>query len=546
LVMRFNASRFNKQSWQFWLVGILLSIVVWWVVSLGWLGWRAVVHGQDLQRQVKAHDWVEARHSWVQLTGHASLIHTLTARLIPDVRIVVAADTCGQDVLSLLAEPPVSAREADLHVLSDVLRACQPALRELEHSWSKTWVLQRRVPQLSHLPLAQAQGLLTEVQLVLSTLQTGNHHFFLFLQNTDELRPTGGFMGSVIELTIQDGRAAWQLHDVYDIDGQFLGSVPAPAGVHEYLSSGKGWHLPDANWSLDFPTSADQIRFFLEQSGFGPVDGVGVVNMSVGRDALEVLGPVRLNDYQVTVTAENLGETLRSRRQEFFPGSRQKVHLLQQFVEQTSLLLAQASPQQWQELVNRARRYPGQKSLQFTFRQPELQSLVDRYRVAGRFNEQHAPHFLALIEANVGINKVNDSVQRGVTLTRLSPTQTSVEITYALKDPSQGYVNYLRAWVPLPWQISGVHASLPADSVPTAGTAQLSDARLVQEVGWVMSILPASTGVTSFVITHPAEASVLPWWIEAQSGVGPVPYRLQSLDGRIQDVLLDVSQEYTW
>lgn len=544
--MRFKASRFSNHGWQFWLLGIFLSIIVWWGVSLAWLGWRAAVNAQHLRQQFGAHDWMGAQVSWARLSSHVSLINILTAGVVPDVKIAVAAKECGQLGLAILAEPPVSAREANLHVLSDLLHECQPTLQTLERTWPRTWVLQRKVPQLSQLPLAQAQFLLTEAQQVLNTLQAGNHHFFLFLQNTDELRPTGGFMGSVIELTIRDGMAEWQLHDVYDIDGQFLGNVPAPAGVNEYLSSGKGWHLPDANWSLDFPTSAQQIQFFLEQSGFGPVDGVGVVNMSVGRDALEVLGPVRLNDYQVTVTAENLGEALRSRRQEFFPGSRQKVHLLQQFVEQTSLLLAQASPQQWQALLNTARRYPGQKSLQLSFHQLELQAFVDRYRVGGRFNEQQNPNFLALVEANVGINKVNDSVQRGVTLTRLSPTQTSVEITYLVKDPSEGYVNYLRVWVPLSWQISGVHVSAPAESGPTTGTTQLVDGRLVQEVGWLLSVLPASTGVTSFVITHPADAAVLPWWFEAQSGTGPVPYRLQSLDGAIQDVLLDSSQEFTW
>jgi len=57
----------------------------------------------------------------------------------------------------------------------------------------------------------------------------------VLLQNENELRASGGFIGSYGILTINDGK--WQdleINDVYQADGQLKGHVEPPAEIKKY------------------------------------------------------------------------------------------------------------------------------------------------------------------------------------------------------------------------------------------------------------------------------------------------------------------------
>src|SRR5579859_7780532 len=101
---------------------------------------------------------------------------------------------------------------------------------------------------------------LDDINTLAQILLTNTHRYVILFQNSEELRATGGFMGSYALVELQNGRLTkLDIQDIYQPDGQFYGFVEAPPGVKDYLSSGKGLRLPDANWSPDFPTSAAAI-----------------------------------------------------------------------------------------------------------------------------------------------------------------------------------------------------------------------------------------------------------------------------------------------
>ena len=121
-------------------------------------------------------------------------------------------------------------------------------------------------------------------------------------QDGAELRPTGGFMGSygVIEVG-PEGVKLEKYQDVYALPDPRRHVAPPPG-----LLMVKDFTFRDANWWMDFPTSARTMLGFWKDAGQPPVDGVIAVDPIAMRDLLEVLGPVRVASYSETFTADNL------------------------------------------------------------------------------------------------------------------------------------------------------------------------------------------------------------------------------------------------
>ncbi len=123
-------------------------------------------------------------------------------------------------------------------------------------------------------------------------------------QNPFELRPTGGFIGSIATLTV--GNAKPQQLD-YRNSGSL--NVPAPAGSEfpqpyaEYLR-GSQWLLRDANWWPDWERSARTLETFWELNDGAPVDGVVAVDLYALQEFLGVFETLDVPGYGlITATA---------------------------------------------------------------------------------------------------------------------------------------------------------------------------------------------------------------------------------------------------
>ncbi len=138
---------------------------------------------------------------------------------------------------------------------------------------------------------------------------THERHLAIFFQNPSELRPAGGFLGSFADVALgADGIRAIEVRDIYDIDGQLDANIIPPKPLQGLT---KSWGARDANWFFDFPTSARKVIEFLEKSKFYrerliSFDGAIGANVSVFQSILAAVGPIKLPDYHITITAENL------------------------------------------------------------------------------------------------------------------------------------------------------------------------------------------------------------------------------------------------
>lgn len=338
--------------------------------------------------------------------------------------------------------------------LIPLAEATAAALPLLENSWLAQKILPSSAKQL----LEHSGDLLTEAPTLLTALSKGKQRWLILFENNDELRATGGFIGSYALVTLNQGvLEELVIEDIYDADGQFAGFVHAPPGAYEYLSGGNGLRLPDANWSPDFPTAAQQVLEFFAWGEKSGITGVVALNQELVRDFLAVTGPLVLPDYPEPVTAQTLDRALRSNRDQFFPGSIQKKHLLSQTLTQLLLRLQTLSKTELAALATATTKRLTTKDIQLYATDHELQEKLDALGLTGRVGLTVRPYqggssavgvapigiapanditpaeppdfYFFSVESNVGINKANAGITRQLSLS-LQPEVTTVTTTW--------------------------------------------------------------------------------------------------------------------
>jgi hypothetical protein len=471
--------------------------------------------------------------------------------------------------LSLITELPVITTEWSPFGQVDEVAGNQPASPAvttlltrgvtLSQVASQSWLLRLVAPQtVKSLATLSADG-----EILNQALVSGNHTYLLVFQNSDEVRATGGFMGSYATVKLKDGQIAdLTIQDIYQPDGQFTGYVEAPPGVKEYLSSGKGIRLPDANWWPDFPSSAQKMLPFFGLGQETAIEGVVAVNLSVAEKLLQVTGPVFLPDYQTTVTAENIAQVARADRSQFFPGSQSKPHFLSSLFNQLKFKLDDLTPEQKAELFKHVLTSLKTKNIQLYSNRPELQELFNDHQLSGQttaqVNRQPVDLALFLVESNVGINKANRGLQRQVKLTA-SDYRTQVEITFTNTNhspsapasppsstPGTGpaeanhlhYLNYQRILVTPQTEVKTI--SLQGKSVETWDEAIITThtGEQLKQVGFLVEVPEQSTRVLSFELNHPPVGDHPQIWLQKQSGLPPTPYTV-NFNNQTKDILLE-------
>jgi len=140
---------------------------------------------------------------------------------------------------------------------------------------------------------------------ILNDILGGNgprKYLFLF-QNNQEMRATGGFIGTYGLLDIFEGHVRkFFIDGIFNPDGQLKTRIVPPGPIQKISAN---WSLHDSNWFPNFPTSAEKAAWFYEKSGGPTVDGVITMTPTVMQKLLEVTGPIEMPEYGVTVDKDN-------------------------------------------------------------------------------------------------------------------------------------------------------------------------------------------------------------------------------------------------
>lgn len=244
--------------------------------------------------------------------------------------------------------------------------------------------------------------------------------YLVLAQDPAELRPAGGYTGTVGIVRFQDGLLTERsFDDVYRLDLKpgvpFV--EPPEALANHLLTGGSSWQLADATWSADFPTAAQKaLQLYSLESGDSNVDGVIAITTDALDRLLLVTGPVEVPDYGVTVHPGDVTlTTLALTRGVSTPTSTRKAFLDELAGTIIDRIYA-LPPQAWPELVQAFEDIADQRLMLTWFKDPAAEALVAGSSIGGAVR-QDAGDYVYVVEANLApTSKYNLVVDRRDTL----------------------------------------------------------------------------------------------------------------------------------
>ena len=318
---------------------------------------------------------------YLELGSAAATSLDLAAGLVD--RLTSGGDSPNEPLPELVA-----VLNAERVTIRDQLAGVERASRRLDALLMTAGTLldERRTAALQHAIETQRTALMAALLAPNALGSPTPRRYLLLAQKSDELRPTGGFIGNVAFVTVANG----ELRDLtylrsYLVEDPTRPRVPAPPPFRRYQGM-RDWNLRDANWHPDFRTSADEIQRFLALNNVEPVDGVLAFDQQALGILLAAIGPVEVPGHEVRVTTANAYTVL-----EHFAhstGDRRAWFSERPFYAAlTSALL--------DSIARRLRSDPGtvmgavqamvaEKHLLAAFEEPDMQRLVEQIGAGGR------------------------------------------------------------------------------------------------------------------------------------------------------------------
>ncbi|MEI7741871.1 MAG: DUF4012 domain-containing protein [bacterium] len=300
--------------------------------------------------------------------------------------------------------------------ISSVLRAkinpVQTALHEIRVDFDAFSSMARLLPEL--------------------LVKGGERNMILVFQNSDELRPTGGFIGTYGIFNAKDGDFSLSdIRDVYTLDrpaSKFFKETP-PEPLAKYLAS-TNWYFRDANWSPHFPESAARLLdFYVRERGErgSEMDGVIAVNPRVIEGLSKLVGCITVQ--QIDFCPENILARVQYQVEkgydlEGIPDAERKqiiIPLATEFLKRLYELPIEKLP----EVFDVVRNSFLKKDIQMWSSDTNLQGAIIDAGIAGQLSYDTSDGFM-VVDANLGGMKTDPYVKR--------------EITYKVEQNGENYI----------------------------------------------------------------------------------------------------------
>jgi hypothetical protein len=246
-------------------------------------------------------------------------------------------------------------------------------------------------------------------------------HYLIMLQNNDELRPTGGFLGSYVRLDITNFGEIERLEadDIYHLDMPAIGKTEfkAPTAISKYLKV-DNWYLRDANWSPDWPQSARQIQimFQAESSAGGlsepELDGILAITPDFVANLLKISGPISVRGQ--SYAPENMQALLQYNVEIAYKDNKisswDRKDIINELINALRDKLTQLPLQRYPELLANLYASINRGDLLIYFNNPQQQAIAKELGASGAI-VQSSGDYLMVVDANLAAFK-SDAVMK--------------------------------------------------------------------------------------------------------------------------------------
>ncbi|MCB0187834.1 MAG: DUF4012 domain-containing protein, partial [Caldilineaceae bacterium] len=397
----------------------------------------------------------------------------------------------------------------------------------------------------------------------------GPRTYLLVVQNSDELRATGGFISALGVITLEQGRLAnLEFVDSYRLYHEDQSYPPAPPPMNQFMN------IPyllfrDANWSPDFPTTATLLRAIYRQETGVTVDGIVTVDLHALELIVGALAPLPMANAPEALTGANVvdfvkdmwaqpeeGETITEvglgqwwgQRKNFIPALAEALMAKLRSGRIDYIAVAMAAEQALNE-----------RAIQIWLADETAAAQLARLGWDGGLQVRKGADYLSLIDTNMGYNKANAVIERSLAYSVTWPTAptepavATVTITYRHPltlpnhdcdlTPRYGddyddlvercFFNYVRLYVPNGSRLLST-AGLQEDSV---NTTRGEDGTQIFAGYFVLP--PGET--THVRVQYQLPATLTPetyqLLIQRQAGSGPLPLQVTVGDGQLRTTL---------
>ncbi|MFC1722240.1 NAD-dependent epimerase/dehydratase family protein [Patescibacteria group bacterium] len=238
--------------------------------------------------------------------------------------------------------------------------------------------------------------------------------YLILFQNNNELRPTGGFIGSYAFLYLNEGKIEeLSIDDIYNPDGQIDVRnirVTPPGPIGEFLLEDR-LYIRNANWDPDFTRSAATIKDLFFRLNGEDIDGVLAIDLHVVKRILDVTGPMFLTAYNEEVTSQNLYERTQFHASfDYEEGSQQKRQFLTVLGSKLLETLFGLEQEKTAELLKVLSESLEQRHMQMYLFSSPINAAISERNWSGNLVSSEGD-YLQVVNANLGGTKANYYVE---------------------------------------------------------------------------------------------------------------------------------------
>ncbi|MBP7060621.1 MAG: DUF4012 domain-containing protein [Candidatus Moranbacteria bacterium] len=377
--------------------------------------------------------------------------------------------------------------------------------------------------------------------------------FLILLQNADELRPGGGFLGQYAVIKTKNGDVVSTfVEDANLLDQRIVAKITPPYPFERKMQL-RNWKFRDSNFSPDFPINAQKAEYFYRLSGGREkFDAVIGVNSHVFNNILAVSGPIQIAGDSNVYTSADGAYKLEERVERAYLGEDVPAELKQARKTIMKRLAAEimnrvATVGNIPKLAEFTQNELRNRDIMLYFHDPALQSLVQSVHWDGSVATDWDGDYLMLIDANMGALKTDFYIHRKldytVDFTGEKPTGTLM-YTYSNSAPrgdwrTSDYHTYLRAYVPkgaVMTERKWINAVITRDEFNKTYFGGFVDVEIHQ------ADVPTTL---TYTLPDTITAENYKLLIQKQSGVGtiPVTIHIKTKDGKTYDQSVDLQKD---
>lgn len=241
-----------------------------------------------------------------------------------------------------------------------------------------------------------------------------SNNILLIMENNNELRAGGGFIGSYASISQNAGKMSkMKLGSIYDLDGQLRDFILPPFPM--FAVNGR-WFMRDSNWFVSFPKSAQKIAQFYEKEGGETPDLIIALTPNLIVDILKLTGPVEMPRYDVLLTPENFIEKTQSLTQ--MTSETPENHPKQFLADLMPVLLQRLGTLKFEQLdglLGMLFENLNSKHLLFYSRWPEIQEQIESFNWGGAISKAERD-YLNISSSNLGGTKTDLFIDQKIDL----------------------------------------------------------------------------------------------------------------------------------